>query len=152
MGHASVPARALAGSDLDGMSRVLVLPVGTNRYAVPLDSVREVVRAPVVRQVPTSSRAVVGLFNLRGEIVPLLDIAVLLGLDMAPDQLFVVVLRTPFGLAGIGTSATPFPAVPGPPVGPSSAPGTRGAYAVAGEAVVLLDAEALFTPEALANA
>ena len=62
----------------DRMQAVL-LPVGADIYALPVDWVRQVVAAPRVTRLVTASSVALGLFNLRGEIVPLLDVAALLG-------------------------------------------------------------------------
>ena len=45
----------------------------------PMDWVREVVAAPTLTRLVTAPSIVLGLFNLRGEIVALLDTAALLG-------------------------------------------------------------------------
>ena len=60
--------------------RALLMPVGPDWYAIATESVREVVARPMLTAVPTGPDALVGLFNLRGEIVPLFDTAALLGI------------------------------------------------------------------------
>ena len=59
--------------------QALLLPVGDDLYALPMDWVREVVAAPTVTRLVTAPSVVLGLFNLRGQIVALLDTAALLG-------------------------------------------------------------------------
>ena len=44
---------------------------------------------------------ILGLFNLRGEIVPLLDTAVLLGIGRTESVVFAVVLHTHQGPVGL---------------------------------------------------
>jgi purine-binding chemotaxis protein CheW len=110
--------------------RVLLVPVGLDLYAVPMEAVREVVRAPVLTRLPTAPARILGLFNLRGEIVPLLDTPALLGLGPIPDWLFVAVVRSSLGPAGLAATALPEPVDLSEPVGSSESPGTTGTYAV----------------------
>jgi purine-binding chemotaxis protein CheW len=126
----------------DGM-RALLVPVGLDLYAVSMDGVREVVRAPLLTRLPTAPALVLGLFNLRGEIVPLLDTPVLMGLSRLPGWSFVAVVRSSLGPAGLAASALPEPAALGEPVGSSESPGTAGTYAVGQRLAVLLDIEEL---------
>ncbi|MEA2532939.1 MAG: purine-binding chemotaxis protein CheW [Actinomycetota bacterium] len=117
--------------------------MGPDLYAVPMDGVRKVVRAPLLTKLPTAPALVLGLFNLRGEIVPLLDTPALMGLSRIPDWPFVAVVRASLGLAGLAATAFPEPAALGEPVGPSESPATAGTYAVGGRLAVLLDIEEL---------
>jgi purine-binding chemotaxis protein CheW len=123
--------------------RVLLVPVGPDLYAVPMDGVRKVVRAPLLTTLPTAPALVLGLFNLRGEIVPLLDTPALMGLSRIPDWPFVAVVRSSLGLAGLAATAFPEPAALGEPVGSSESPATAGTYAVGQRLAVLLDVEEL---------
>jgi len=123
--------------------RALLIPVALDLYAVPVDGVREVVRAPPLTKLPTAPGLVLGLFNLRGEIVPLLHTPVLMGLSRLPDWSFVAVVRSSLGPAGLAATALPEPVALGEPVGPSESPGTGGTYAVGQRLAVLLDVEEL---------
>jgi purine-binding chemotaxis protein CheW len=123
--------------------RALLIPVALDLYAVPVDGVREVVRAPVLTRLPTAPALVLGLFNLRGEIVPLLDTSALIGLGSIPDWTFVAVVRSSLGSAGLAATSLPEPVALGEPVGPSESPATAGTYAVGHRLAVLLDIEEL---------
>ena len=48
----------------------VLMPVGAELYAVPMESVREVVADPPITTLATAPPLVLGLFNLRGQIVP----------------------------------------------------------------------------------
>jgi purine-binding chemotaxis protein CheW len=66
--------------------RHVVFRVGAERFAIPLDAVREVVvPQPPFARVPRSSDAVRGVMNLRGRVVAVVDLAALVGL--APQRL-----------------------------------------------------------------
>jgi purine-binding chemotaxis protein CheW len=119
--------------------RALLVPVGPDKYAIDLDEVREVVPPPGVTSVPTAPASVLGLFNLRGEVVVLLDTAVLVGVESGGDLAAVVVVDTPFGTAGLSASATTQTAELGEKVGESRGPVGRGRYRVDDTVVTHLD-------------
>jgi purine-binding chemotaxis protein CheW len=129
--------------------RHVVFRVAGERFAIPLESVREVVvPQPPFARVPRASEAVRGVMNLRGRVVAVVDLARLVGL--APQRLEgagagasqVLILdhgkrALGFLIAGVlGVEAI------APPEG--AAPGlVRGVAPAAGGAVTLLGADAL---------
>jgi purine-binding chemotaxis protein CheW len=62
------------------VSVVLVFTVGSERYAVELPQVREVVEAPRIIPIPGSPQELAGVINVRGHIEPVWETALLLGL------------------------------------------------------------------------
>jgi purine-binding chemotaxis protein CheW len=48
--------------------------VGEESYALPISTVREIVRPPEITPVPQSPEHVAGVMNLRGRIVPVIDL------------------------------------------------------------------------------
>ena len=129
--------------------QALLLPVGDDLYALPMAWVREVVAAPQLTRLVTAPSVVLGLFNLRGHIVALLDTAALLGTGTIGAAAFAVVVDGPQGPAGLATTGFPQRGVLDAPAGESELPGTAGRFQVAGQIVVLLDPVALLTPEAV---
>ncbi|HLU68713.1 MAG TPA: chemotaxis protein CheW [Kofleriaceae bacterium] len=73
MGAAAAPLR-----------NVIVFALGSARYAVELRWVREVLTLGHVTPVPRSPPAILGVVNVRGAIVPVLDLEALLG-GRAPE-------------------------------------------------------------------
>ena len=65
--------------------------VGEGLYGVELERVREVLRPQPLTRVPLAPPAVAGLLNLRGHIVPAVDLRRLFGLEPRPDGAQVVV-------------------------------------------------------------
>jgi purine-binding chemotaxis protein CheW len=124
------------------MDAVLV-PVGDDLYAVPIGWVREVVPRPPLTELVTAPATVLGLFNLRGEIVPLLDTAVMLALGRGGPVSFAVVLTTHLGPVGLSATAVPERTLLDDLMGPSELPGSAGRYRVGRRVAVLLDVEAL---------
>jgi purine-binding chemotaxis protein CheW len=127
-------------------TRALLIPVGLDLYAVPTAAVREVVATPRLCSLPTAPGTLLGLFNLRGEIVPLLDTAALVGHGRIEASVFVAVIRTPLGLAGLAASAMPESVVLDETIGPSESPGTAGLFAAGDRLAVLIDIDELLTP------
>ncbi|MCP3983924.1 MAG: purine-binding chemotaxis protein CheW [bacterium] len=57
----------------------LAFPLGADRYALPVDRVREVVRLRQITPVPRVPADILGVISLRGEIVQVLDLSQRLG-------------------------------------------------------------------------
>ncbi|MCU1658360.1 MAG: chemotaxis protein CheW [Pseudonocardiales bacterium] len=130
----------------------VLLPLGDDLYAVPVEWVREVITAPPITRLLTAPASVLGLFNLRGEIVPLLDAAVLLGVGETKAIAFCIVLNSERGPAALATTGLPHRGSLEDSSGPSELPGTTGVYNVGGRAVVLLDVESLLAADRLGGA
>lgn len=83
------------------------LQVGSESYAVPAEQVREVANLGPVRGVPGSRPELLGVCNLRGQIVPVVDLALLLGISrVAPPGCLLVtdVINREAGFAIDGVS------------------------------------------------
>jgi purine-binding chemotaxis protein CheW len=81
--------------------QALLVPVHDEWYAIELTRVREVVPAPAPTPLPGAPDALLGIFNLRGEVVPLFDTALLLGLPPGDAGDRVAVADTDRGPAGL---------------------------------------------------
>lgn len=80
--HASVatgPALAAAAEPL----QVLTLGLGTEIFALSTEAVREVLDVIDVTEVPGAQRFIKGLINVRGKVVPVVDLATKLGIIAA---------------------------------------------------------------------
>jgi chemotaxis signal transduction protein len=73
-------AQGAAGAEAEQTQDVLVCRVADEQYAVPLGGLLSVQRAQGLVPVPCTPRHVAGVLNVRGEVAPVLDLAVLLGL------------------------------------------------------------------------
>ncbi len=125
----------------------LLLPVGDDTYALPLEQVREVAVEPRVTELPTAPLVVIGVFNLRGEIVPLFDTGRLLGLRPLEGGRYAVVLDTAHGVAGLAASDMPLTVRLSEAVGPSEMEGTTETFLVGDRRLaVALDVAALLSP------
>lgn len=124
----------------------LLLPVGEDVYAIETALVREVVAAPDLAVLPTAPGSVLGVFNLRGEIVPVFDLAALLGLGTTGDAAFVAVVDTSLGPAGLALTGAAETAELGEPIAASDTPGTLATYSIGQQLAVLVDVGTILVP------
>ena len=70
----------------------LLVGVGNERYALPVRDVIEVAALEELTTVPGAPRAVIGVQNLRGQVVPVVDLGAVLGLPgtRGPDAIVIV--------------------------------------------------------------
>jgi purine-binding chemotaxis protein CheW len=125
------------------MMRVLVMAVNSAFFAVPMATVHQVLRHPLVTRVPLSPAGLLGVVNVRGEIVPLLDTAVLTGTGALADPPFAVLVSSEKDMVALAAGDLPIAADFEEPVGPGTQPGELGVYSNGGRLVVLVDIEEL---------
>ena len=67
------------------------LRVGAEAYALPVENVLEVAQLGQIAPVPGSGPYVLGVYNLRGEVLPVFDLSKLFGIEQEgePDRLLV---------------------------------------------------------------
>jgi purine-binding chemotaxis protein CheW len=73
--------------------QLLTFELDETRFAIPLDAVREVLRAVAVTPLPGAPEVVMGVIDVRGEIVPVFDLRARLGEPsraIAPDDQLIV--------------------------------------------------------------
>lgn len=77
--------RSAAGGAAE-LRRFLTFKLGEQLYALPADSVAEIIEVPAAARVPQSPPALLGLANLRGAVLPLVSSRALLGLPEPAAQ------------------------------------------------------------------
>jgi chemotaxis signal transduction protein len=125
------------------MIRVLVIAANAAFFAVPMGTVHQVLRHPLVTLVPLSPKGLLGIVNVRGEIVPLLDMGVLTGTGALSQPPFAVLVSGEKDMVALAAEELPFAADFEEPVGPGTQPGELGVYSNGGRLVVLVDIEEL---------
>lgn len=123
--------------------QALLLPIAGDLYAVALTDIREVVPAPMVTPVPRAPATVLGVFNLRGEVVPLLDTAAMVGVPGSGRVTHVAITRTDLGLAGLAADGLPRKEQLGAQAGEAEFEHAVGRFAVGGAVATLLDLDGL---------
>jgi chemotaxis signal transduction protein len=94
------PADRAFGLDDDSREHVLVVEVQGVPYGIPVAQTREVVRAPRLTRVPGAPRETLGIVNLRGAVVTVLDLAVILGRGRAEAGASIVLIENGARLVG----------------------------------------------------
>ena len=83
MTDAPPPARPTGGADASAAKRVLLLSVGGRTYGWGIELVREIIPFRRATRLPGAPSFVLGLINLRGTIVTVLDLGARLGVGAA---------------------------------------------------------------------
>ncbi|MEP7048968.1 MAG: chemotaxis protein CheW [Pseudomonadota bacterium] len=78
-------AEASGSREVASRGRCMCVCVGSSSYGLPLENVQEVVGVRAVTRVFHGPSALAGIINLRGEVLPILDLPVLLGTDAEPS-------------------------------------------------------------------
>jgi purine-binding chemotaxis protein CheW len=125
------------------MMRVLVMAAASAYFAVPMASVHQVLRHPIVTRIPLSPAGLLGVVNVRGEVVPLLDTAVLTGTGTLNAPPFAVLVSSGDEMVALAAEELPIAADLDEPVGGGTEPGEIAVYSNGGRLVVLIDVEEL---------
>ncbi len=126
--------------------RHVVFRLERDRYALPLSAVREVVVAPThYTRVPRAPAAVRGVVNLRGRVVPVVDLKALLGVSAATSTPAGKVVLLDRGRRELGLLITDVDGIESiEKVGPAQAsPTVRGLARVGALAITVLDPDGL---------
>ncbi|RRD65709.1 chemotaxis protein [Fretibacterium sp. OH1220_COT-178] len=65
--------------------QVVVFFLGDQSFAINVDKTREILRWPGCRVIPDSPRALIGITSVRGEVLPMVDLRVFLGIEPSVD-------------------------------------------------------------------
>lgn len=79
----------------------LLFACGSSLYGVPADTASEVVTVPVLTRVPGAPAHLLGVFAHRGEVLPVVDLARLIGRPIEEPFKRAVVVRTPKGTVAL---------------------------------------------------
>lgn len=125
----------------------LVFACGSSWYAVPADSAAEVVGFPELTRVPGAPPYLIGVFAHRGEVIPVVDLAVLVGTSSQKTQRAVLLRLAKGSLALTANKVAGVAAVTGQldPLGTSGVHvHLRGPARAQKNEVAVIDPEGLF--------
>jgi len=80
------------------IERAVVFNLGSQRYGIPIDRVKEIQQIVAFSDVPADGLGVVGMVNLRGEVIPAVDVRRLVGMDDRPYTLETPMIITRSGV------------------------------------------------------
>ncbi|MDO8915007.1 MAG: chemotaxis protein CheW [Coriobacteriia bacterium] len=88
---------------IEGLDRILLFVMDEQRYGLPIEVVQEIQQIVALSEIPDDSGGVVGVINLRGVVVPVMDLRLMLGLVPKEYHLQtpMVFTRTPRGLIAL---------------------------------------------------
>lgn len=73
--------------------QLIKLSLGKERYGARASQVREIAKAPQIAKVPGTPSYILGVVNLRGEIIPVVDLKELMGLErIKPEEMVWLVI------------------------------------------------------------
>jgi purine-binding chemotaxis protein CheW len=117
---------------------------GGEHYAIPVAGVLEIAEHGEVSEVPGSPPEVLGVRNLRGQVIAVIDLAAGLDLQSSSDRERIVVVEDSGRLAGFAVDAVVDVGVLGEATEEVDSPYLRGALLVDGALVGVVDIAALF--------
>ena len=68
------------------MEQVVCFKIGKEEYAVDILLVQEIFKLPEITKLPKAADYVIGVINLRGKIIPIVDLSVKFGLGVATGK------------------------------------------------------------------
>jgi chemotaxis signal transduction protein len=126
------------------MSAYLVFRIGEESFAVPVGQVLEVAELGTLTPVPGAPASVLGVRNLRGQILPVIDLAAILGTPRTrqPDKL--VVAEEGGRRAGLALEDVTEVAILDDAMQDVESPFLSGSTIVGGELVEIVDIDGVF--------
>lgn len=91
----------------DEIIQLVGLVVGDEEYAIPILNIQEIIKPIEYTRVPNVPEYVLGVFNMRGNVMPLIDLAQRfnLGVSKMTPQTRYIVLKGEESSTGVGASA-----------------------------------------------
>ena len=91
------PLQDAGSGTCEMVERVVAFFLGGERYALPIERVKEVQQIVAFSEVPAGGIGVVGMVNLRGRVIPAVDMRQIVGLERRAYT-----LETPMVIAEVG--------------------------------------------------
>ncbi|MBN2627136.1 MAG: purine-binding chemotaxis protein CheW [Spirochaetales bacterium] len=81
----------------EGITKYLVFSLGSEYYGIPIETVREIIRFEQLTPVHDTQEYIMGVINLRGKIIPVMDLRRKFGLPFREytDKTVLVILDIP---------------------------------------------------------
>ena len=75
----------LEGQELVETKQYIVVQIGNEKYGIDISYIDNIVRMQKITRVPKVQSYIKGVINLRGEIVPIMDLRITMGLETIED-------------------------------------------------------------------
>lgn len=84
------------------IEKFVVFSIGQEEYAVPISQVKEVIYYTIPTRIPSSMDSVIGVINLRGKILPILNLSKEIGIESNKEfkeqKIIIIENNNPFGV------------------------------------------------------
>lgn len=89
-------------TNLDDVVQLVGFVIGEEEYAVPILSIQEIIKPFPWTRVPQVPKYVIGVFNMRGSVIPLIDLRLKFGLSLKKhnEETRFIVMREGDDIAG----------------------------------------------------
>lgn len=108
--------KAIDGSAFPELKHILVFTLGKSRHALPLSDVQQVIRVVEITPLPQLPDFIRGVINIRGKVIPVIDLRTRLGLpsrEMRLDDRFIIVTTIRRAVAILADSVAGIPELSG---------------------------------------
>lgn len=102
--HELADDSSVAPSLPPGGFHVLVFSLGDDVYGIPISRVREIIRFARLTRVSGASRAIAGVLDVHGEMIPIMDLRARLGLEPRRPTLSTPIILVHAGNVALGLS------------------------------------------------
>jgi len=143
--RARIAARPLAAGEPSDAIDTVCFSCGAERYAIEVSVVRRIARLPHVTRLPGAPRHIAGVANLRGRLVPIVDLGRLLGSSSDDEASHVVEIGSEgYALGILAGAVTGIEALPRDAAGSDGRPRMRSVvHRVLADGRALIDGAAL---------
>jgi purine-binding chemotaxis protein CheW len=83
--QAEEPTKKVQAKAIPSEEQMVVLDVGEESYGIPVQRVREIIRVPPITRVPNGPEFLEGVINLRGQVIPVMDLRKHLGIPFGDE-------------------------------------------------------------------
>ena len=101
----------LEGNEVSDREVLVVFPMGKERYAISIERVKEVVKLPPIAPIPQSEDYILGVGNIRGNVIAVTDLSKRINAEVSNDfdleTAYVVVIKDPVVHAGMSVREVP---------------------------------------------
>lgn len=101
----------LEGNDISEREVLVVFPMGNERYAISIEKVKEVVKLPPIAPIPQSEDYILGVGNIRGNVIAITDLSKRINAEVSDDydleSAYVVVIKDSVVHAGMIVKEVP---------------------------------------------
>ncbi|MDR0926316.1 MAG: chemotaxis protein CheW [Ignavibacteria bacterium] len=71
----------------DDYLQIIGFTLGDEEFGVDIFAIKEIIRMPVMTRVPNAPRFVVGVVNMRGKVIPIIDLCIRFNLPMSEKRI-----------------------------------------------------------------